>query len=236
MLALALDTSSNRLLLALGDTSSGKLLAQDDVVVENHGPGLVSRMENLFAGFQLADVGAIACGLGPGSFTGLRIGLSFAKTFAHVRGLQLHVLDVFDLYHSLVETLDPVVVLQDARRQELYACGLEPGGRRFWEPCVTTLEHVFQSAPTKAVFLGTGARLHDTALRERFGESSMAEAGRDPDVLSLWKAALGVFISRQPLEAVGVEPLYLRASDAELNLAAGKIRSAWSRVVGDARR
>ncbi len=230
MRILALDTSSERVLLSLGDDSRDEPVAAVVSTEKSHGPGLLSHVERLFAGQDPASVDAIACGRGPGSFTGIRIGLSFAKTFAYVRRIPLYTFDLFDLYFTLAGNSGPVWVLEDARRGELYVAGRIDGADAR-EPGVTTLDGVLATAPVGVRFLGSGARLHEERLRERFGPGAVAGVHGLPDATTLHRAALHLVRDAQPCNPVTAEPLYLRASDAEVNLASGKIRSSWSRVV-----
>ncbi|MBU1068231.1 tRNA (adenosine(37)-N6)-threonylcarbamoyltransferase complex dimerization subunit type 1 TsaB [Myxococcota bacterium] len=230
MRILALDTSSERLLLSLGDGGSDEPVAAVVSTEKNHGPGLLSHVEGLFAGQDPTQVDAIACGRGPGSFTGIRIGLSFAKTFAYVRRIPLYTFDLFDLYFTLAGPSGPVWVLEDARRGELYVAG-RINGSNMRESGVTTLEGVLETAPAGVRFFGSGAKLHLEQLRGHFGEASVVDAERLPDATTLHRAALHLYFDAEPCNPVTAEPLYLRASDAEVNLASGKIRSSWSRVV-----
>jgi tRNA threonylcarbamoyladenosine biosynthesis protein TsaB len=230
MRILALDTSTERVLLSLGDDSQPLPATFVISSEKNHGPGLLAHVEALFSGQDPGTVGAIACGRGPGSFTGVRIGLSFAKTFAWVRKIPLVVFDSFDLHFTLAGPAGPVWVLEDARRQELYVAG-RVDGRPVCGPEVTTFERMLETAPEGTRFLGSGARLHQEALQARFGEASVAWAQRLPDAEALHCTALRILREAGPQNPVTAEPLYLRASDAEVNLAAGRIRSSWSRVV-----
>jgi tRNA threonylcarbamoyladenosine biosynthesis protein TsaB len=230
MRILALDTSSDRVLLSLGDEGDPVPVAAVVSTEKSHGPGLLAHLEGLFAGQDVRQVDALACGRGPGSFTGIRIGLSFSKTFAWVRKLPLYTFDVFDLYFTLSGGAGPVWVIEDARRGELYAAA-RVDGVPVGAPEVTTLGRVLETAQAGARFFGSGARLHAEPLRERFGEASVADAPLLPDATTLHRTALRLLQTAQPCNPITAEPLYLRASDAEVNLAAGRIRSSWSRVV-----
>ena len=229
MRILALDTSSDRVLLSLGSTDSDTPEAGLVSSEKNHGPGLLVHMQALFAG-QAPDVDAVACGRGPGSFTGVRIALSFAKAFAWARRIPLVTFDVFELHFTLVPSDGELWVLEEARRGELYAAARRDGATSFG-PAVITLEEVWRQAGPGARFLGSGARLHEAALGERYGAASVAGARLLPDAAALHRAATVAAAAGGPGSAVTAEPMYLRASDAEVNLAVGRIRSSWNRVV-----
>ncbi len=232
MRILALDTSSEKLLATLFDESSPEVLASGEFDVTNHGPGLLPIVDGLLAPHGVNTVEAIVCGTGPGSFTGIRIGLSFAKTFAFLRQVPLFTINVFDCFFTLTEPGDslPLFVLQDARRGELYAAG-HAAGQELLAPCVTDVEAVCGAAPEDARFTGTGVVLHREILEARFPESAFALAGRGLSVELLAAAARRKVATGDSVNVPAAEPLYLRVSDAELNLAAGRLRSAWSRQV-----
>ncbi len=230
MRVLALDTSSERILLSLGRVGDDLPEAGLVAVEKSHGPGLLGHLQALLEGQDPASIDALACGRGPGSFTGVRIALSFAKTFAWARRIPLYTFDVFGLHFQLVRPEGAVWVLEDARRGELYVAARSDGAPVFG-PAVSTLEGVLRAAPPGARFLGSGARLHEAALAAAFGDESVASVGLLPDAGALHRAALAQVAAGSPENPVTVEPLYLRASDAEVNLAAGRIRSSWSRVV-----
>ena len=88
-LCLAIDTATSRATLALGSLANGSLVAVDSWAAGHaHAETLLPRLQALLAeaGVVLDAIGGIAVGIGPGGFTGLRVGLATAKTLAH--GLQ----------------------------------------------------------------------------------------------------------------------------------------------------
>src|SRR5271167_1224304 len=93
---LGLDTSTSIASLAL--IAGGKVAAAIERPVTSHGAALPGAIDELIraAGLALGDVGAIAVGTGPGSFTGLRIGLSYAKGIALASGCAIVGVPSFD--------------------------------------------------------------------------------------------------------------------------------------------
>src|SRR5205085_10028128 len=77
--------------LSLAVVAEGKLLAESDRKLTSHCSGLPIAVEELLAGvgLKIDDVRGVAVGLGPGSFTGLRIGLSYAKGMAYAGGIEI---------------------------------------------------------------------------------------------------------------------------------------------------
>ncbi len=131
MTFLALDTSGTFCVLALADEDgsvqalslfqskrmlSRRLLGEVD--------GLLSRN-----GLALADMTAFAVGLGPGSFTGVRVGVTTAKTLAQVTDKPLVGLGTLDAYAAALAGLDgSVLPVLPSRRGEVYAAVYEQGG------------------------------------------------------------------------------------------------------------
>ncbi len=87
-LLLAIDTATQRAVVAIGDTD-GRLLAETVWTAgHRHGEELLPRLSSLLDGedLRLAEVAAIVVGTGPGAFTGLRVGIATAKALAHGLG------------------------------------------------------------------------------------------------------------------------------------------------------
>ena len=152
------------------------------------------------AGASLADVAHVVVGLGPGPFTGLRVGIVTAQVLAHVRGV------------AAARRLQPrrhrpraragrrsprseFVVATDARRKELYWARYGADGRRVGEPEVSSPDDV-PRLPT----VGPGADLYADRLDAVPGPRTL-----DAGLL----AAHGL-----DLPSAGTEPLYLRRPDA----------------------
>jgi tRNA threonylcarbamoyladenosine biosynthesis protein TsaB len=113
-------------------TSSGELQVRASQVVDiaqGHCERLNDLADSLFAGVRRADVAVVAVGIGPGSFAGTRIGVSFAKGFAYGLGRPLVGVESFE---ACVFGRAPgtYAVVRDARKSELYGAVIEVGGDR----------------------------------------------------------------------------------------------------------
>lgn len=137
---LAIDTAAPRLQLALLRADGATDISIDDIAT-GHAEILFDRLAALLArnGLSHADVERIAVTTGPGSFTGLRIGLSAARGLGLAR--KLPVLGIPSLFAlSLGAAAGPVIVLLDARRGEAYFQSFSAPGVAETEPQLLGME------------------------------------------------------------------------------------------------
>ncbi|QYJ02583.1 tRNA (adenosine(37)-N6)-threonylcarbamoyltransferase complex dimerization subunit type 1 TsaB [Nocardioides panacisoli] len=198
---LAFDTSSPTVTAALHDGT--------DVVAEEvsqqpmkHGEQLMPTIQRVLdaVGVVPRDLTALAVGVGPGPFTGLRVGLVTARTLAHT--LDVPVYGVCSLDVLAVQAIDTgavpeeFVVATDARRREVYvatyADGVRTGGPEVRKPV---------DVATQAPVVGEGATLYPDQFPD----------GREPLRPSAGWLARTVAEERAPL--TDPEPLYLRRPD-----------------------
>lgn len=145
---------------------------------------------------ELSDV---VIGLGPGPYTGLRVGIVTGRVLAEIAGAQLHgicSLDVIAAQHvASGEPTSEFVVVTDARRKEVYWARYAPDGNRLEGPAVDR-----STAAPRLPTVGPAADLYADTLEVVAGPRSL-----DPAILAL---------AGPQLSDAGVEPLYLRRPDA----------------------
>jgi tRNA threonylcarbamoyladenosine biosynthesis protein TsaB len=130
---LALDTSTDRAAVALEGMDQACHVAAPGES-RRHGRGLLPTIRNLLrrADIQPDDLAAIGVGLGPGSFTGLRIGLTAAKTLAYALDCPLYGLDSLEaIARNAPDQVLRVVAVADAQRGDLFVADFVrtlPGG------------------------------------------------------------------------------------------------------------
>jgi len=196
---LAFDTATPHVTVALHDGES-VVASYDSEESMRHGEMLAPGIEQVLAdaGATAADLTEIAVGVGPGPFTGLRVGLVTARTLAFVRELPVRGVCSLDILaaEAIDAGLEEFAVATDARRKEVYLASYA-GGRRISGP-----EVVKPGDPDAEVVVGRGARLYP----ESFPNPS------DPEHPSA--AVLCDVVRRRRFEILPPEPLYLRRPDA----------------------
>src|SRR5262249_17775165 len=190
----------------------------------NHAVALLPLIDAVLrtAGCEVHDLDAVAVSSGPGSFTGLRVGFGIAKGLARATGMQLIGISTLAALARSVTGHDGVIcALLDARRGELYAaCFAAARGRfeRLTADALVTPEALLATMPTACVVVGDGGEKVGTMLRAHFGDgvtvlSSDAYAPRGAVVAAMAAERLR---AGQSDDLPSAEPLYVRASDAEL--------------------
>lgn len=123
MLALAIDTSTKSGTVALYHTEKGLVAELNLNVNLNHSDTVMSAIDVLFelSGNSIKDVERIAVSIGPGSFTGIRVGVGTAKGLAYSLGVPLVGLNELDVIANLApHTSKKILSLIDARKERVY--------------------------------------------------------------------------------------------------------------------
>lgn len=190
----------------------------------NHGTALFPLVDEALtaAGMSLRDIDLIAVSIGPGSFTGLRIGLSMAKGFA--LGRNLPVIGVPTL-EALALAAGPrphrLWTVLDARKREVYAaafdCSVRGEVKEVFPASVCTAERLAQRLAPPCTVVGDGVDSYAEVFRGRWGSDIELEpaAKVPPSGGAVARLGLRRFRERGPDAARGLEPYYVRASEAE---------------------
>ena len=194
MLTLAFDTATSAATTAL---------VRDEIVLGERVSRAVSVLEDADellgkAGAEQGDLTALVVGTGPGSFTGLRLGLAAARGLAFA--LELPVAGVSTLRALAAGSPGALPVIDAGRREVFVLDGPEPAVRK---PQELELE-------PGTVCVGDGALRYRAVL-----ESAGAEIPPDDDERHLPRARFHAALARDFGPADEVEPLYLRVPDAE---------------------
>ena len=130
-ITLAIDTSTSRTSVAIIEDGSILWSGHRHGATE-HGPALPSLVQEGIKGFAIDEV---VVGMGPGPFTGLRVGIAFAQSFALARGISIRGVCSLDAIAAQVSEKDFIVTV-DARRKEVYWARYKDGVR-VGEPAVS---------------------------------------------------------------------------------------------------
>lgn len=226
MLLIALDTSTSAITVALhdGDRVVAHCTTLDARAHAEHvAPNIRAALAE--AGATPADLTHIVCGVGPGPFTGLRVGIVTAATLGLALDVPVHGLCSLDaLAHAvwLDGRRGPVLVATDARRKEVYSAVYaldDHSAHRVREPSVARAADL-PEAERSLGSVGRGALLYPDALTRLAGLGD----GSALDVSGASLADLAVRRVRTAGPFDGVAPLYLRHPDAAP--AAGVVKSA----------
>ena len=166
MRVLAIDTALEACSAAVLDTERGEITAHESLpMVRGHAEALIPLiarvMDKALIGFATLD--RIAVTTGPGSFTGLRVGISAARGIALAAGKPAVGLSTLAAYAAPLIAADdtlPVVVAIDARHDHVYLQVFGPGGRTIVAPRLAPLREALRVSATGAPRLvGTAAKI-----------------------------------------------------------------------------
>ncbi|GAB63995.1 MAG: tRNA (adenosine(37)-N6)-threonylcarbamoyltransferase complex dimerization subunit type 1 TsaB [Candidatus Jettenia sp.] len=204
------------------------IAARDLEAGMQHGRELVPTIKDIFQqiGWKFSDIDLIAVDVGPGSYTGLRIGVTCAKTMAYA--LQKPVIDV-PIFDSIIENyiMDsiPVCPILDARRNHVYACIYQPvpirldhgvkvvQKKRVSEFLVMQPEELLSILPRPVVVFGDGVSAYKDIFQQK-------DIFIDEEEKAIPKAKYVAFLgemayeSGRRCEADQLLPMYLRRAEA----------------------
>jgi tRNA threonylcarbamoyl adenosine modification protein YeaZ len=200
VLVLALDTATPTLVVGLAHWAPGadaEVLAERSVASGNrHAELLTPTIRAVLgdAGRSMGDLDAVVTGLGPGPYTGLRVGVVTAATLADACGLPVVGVCSLDAIGAGART-----VVSDARRKEVYWARYAADGSRLAGPAVDRPEDAGVSAPV----------VGDAAFAGRLGVDVASAQVTTAGLLRAARPQLA-----DPSSAGPLEPLYLRRPDA----------------------
>lgn len=225
MIVLGIETSTPRASVALVtqtevvasyELSRGK--SQDQVLM----PAANALLAD--AGLRWDQVGGIAVGLGPGLFTGLRVGIATAKALAQTLRIAVAGLASLDvLAHSVRYTRRVICTCIDARRSEVFWAFYRatPGGvQRLTDFRCAPADHCVNEVEARGepmLVVGNGPYLYPEPFADRSGEIEIAGiADATPSAIPLAELAVARLLREDSDRLTDVRPLYIRKSDAEM--------------------
>ena len=226
MIILAIETATMLGGLALMDSQEGLIAERRLNIRGTHSEHLMPELKAMLemAGLGTGDLGAVAVSIGPGGFTGLRVGLSAAKGLCFSTGLRIVPVPTLEAMAYCLPCSDiPVCPMMDARRGEVYT-GLYStrGGipEELTAPQALKAK-VFASALSghkEIIFLGQGALVYRNEIAEAFNGKAIYPPPHlmVPSPASVASLGLKLFEEGNLPEPITLVPGYLRRSEAEI--------------------
>lgn len=222
MKVLGIDTSSDVATVALIDDD--KLIAEYTLnFKKTHSERLMPMIEEMLSacGCDVSEVDLFAVAVGPGSFTGLRIGIATAKGLAHATGKKVVPVGTLDaLAFNLPMCEHLIVPIMDARRSQVYTGTYiwdEEGFREIEEPRAVSIDECLDDCGNflDVVFVGDGVPVHKEYIISKLGEHArFAPAGSNLQRAAS-VASLGLMKSDDAVSCHKIVPYYIRKSQAE---------------------
>ena len=224
MKILAIDTSTMSCSAAIVD--DGVVIAElTSANNQTHSKHLMTIIDTVcsMGKVEIAAMDGFAVTLGPGSFTGLRIGISTVKALAwSLKKPVVGISSLDALAWQCVPGPNPICTLLDARKQEVYCCRYhyENGELKKDSPeQVLALADAIRGISQPFLFVGNGATLYEEEIIDRLGALALF-AGRNHDAIrasSVARLSVDRF-TQDKTDNVGLlVPHYIRKSDAELH-------------------
>jgi len=217
MRILAIDTALEACSAAVLDTAAPENGVHESIAMSRgHAEALMPLIARVLerASLDFAALDRVAVTTGPGSFTGLRVGIAAARGIALAAGkpaVGLSTLAAFAAPLIAADDTLPVVAAIDARHDHVYLQVFGPGGRTIVAPRLVPLREALRAAATGVPRLtGTAAGMLAAAWPAGERPPSLIDARRAPDID--WVARLGAAAADT---GAPPKPLYLRAPDAQ---------------------
>jgi tRNA threonylcarbamoyladenosine biosynthesis protein TsaB len=225
MLILGIESATAQVGCAIGG-HEGVLASAHSARGRRHAESLAPQIEFTLAQarIDISEISAVAVDVGPGLFTGLRVGISTAMATAFGLSVPMIGVSSLDLLAFPVRhTRRLIAATIDARRGELFTAFYRqvPGGvQRVSEPHVVTPDDLYgelQAASTECLVVGDGALRYRDMLEGLTKVEIADESLAYPSAASLVALAHARALREEFVQPAEIKPLYLRRPDAEVN-------------------
>ncbi len=226
MFVLGIDTATR--------VAGAAVIGQDRLISERFINNLKTHSQNIIpminqvmedAGIKPQDLQGIAVTGGPGSFTGLRIGMSVAKTMGQVLNIPVVGISTLKVLAWNVYGIEGLICpILDAKKNEVYACIYRsaPGGlEELVDPAAFSLERLITELTkyeSKITFLGDGIPVYGHTIREKLGQRALfgTKINCFPRAAAVAELGLARIREGRLADSTFLQPVYLRKSEAEL--------------------
>lgn len=217
MKILAIDTTSN--------ICSAAILDNEKLIFENtinngltHSENLMPLVKDLFekSSITLKEIDLIAVCIGPGSFTGIRIGISSVKAMAEVHDIPVVSVTSLEALANGTDKTETIVSLIDARNDQVY-CGVFDENINLQEEYMADDINIILEKLQKfnnITFVGNGSVIHKDLIREKINNPIFSEANEQSS-FNVGIVGLKKYEKNEIENADSIAPMYLRKSRAE---------------------
>ncbi len=222
MKLLCIDTSTKSFSLAVSDDL--KILAAQEVILKNVlSDSIVPSINAILkkAKVKLNGIDGFVIGLGPGSFTRLRVGLSTVKGLAFALQKPVVGISTLDVIALNVKERDrPIVVINDARRGLIYASIYEWKKDRLikkMDDGLIELKKIMKKIPAQSIFIGDGVPLYQKELEKHIKAARfMDEQFQYPQAKNMVPCAIERFKEKRTDDINKLVPIYLYPDDCQV--------------------
>jgi len=216
MRVLAIDTALAACAAAVLDTDRGIVASESLPMVRGHAETLIPLIARVMkqSDMTFRDLDRIAVTTGPGSFTGVRVGLAAARGFGVATGVAVVGVSTLSVYAAPFlagNGKSPVVAAIDARHGHVFLQVFGPGGHTLVSPRLAHLSEAVRAASEAPAYLvGSAARAVADGLTRDAARPRAVDPREAPDIV--WVAQIGAVT---PQAQSAPQPQYLRAPDAQ---------------------
>lgn len=224
MKILAIDTSTK--FLTLGLSKNSKLLGQLNLELGRKLSDEIIRALQKFLKkhkIGLSDLDGFAVGVGPGSFTGLRIGLSTIKGFSLVLNKPIVGVSSLDILAESIaagseKLICPII---DAKRELVYSCVYKKTSKlkRTSKYMLVSVKDLLNEINQDTIFLGDGIVLYKDAIKRKLGKKAhfASEKSWYPKAIDLLSLSRDKFKTKKAMNAHELQPLYLYPKECQVS-------------------
>ncbi|XOF34046.1 MAG: tRNA (adenosine(37)-N6)-threonylcarbamoyltransferase complex dimerization subunit type 1 TsaB [Candidatus Electrothrix sp. YB6] len=231
ILSIETATGCGSVALTKGGIRNGKVLAEATAQPEiTHSRRLLGSVDWIMqaAGADWNDLDGVAVSLGPGSFTGLRIGMAAAKGIVFAARKPLLGVQTLDAVALSCPVIDrPLWCLLDARKQEVYAACYHAGQHGLPEQCspveAIRPERLLEKMQAPSLVAGPGLQEYHALFAEKENLQLIPPALSSPRAARIGFLAAEQLLRGEVANPAMIAPMYVRVSEAEVNL--GKKKS-----------
>ena len=221
MLILGLDSTAVTASVAVAEIKDGRLVSHSLFTVKNkmtHSENLMPMVDHALQvyGASVSDLELLAVNAGPGSFTGVRIGVATVKGLAFPKSLPCAPVSTLEsLAENLAGTEGVVCALMDARRNQFYYALFEDGTRLTPDSCGGLEEICALIGDKKATLCGDGAHVFVSLFAEGCPYTVANPVIREQNALSTALCGYRMYTEGKTVSGKELRPVYLRVPQAE---------------------